>query len=178
MVAMILNLPPRMRTGFGALLLLGVMPPHIQNYAVMFQFLLRQMAPALGGEGIDVWDASIKKWIKLVIEIVAIVEDSKGLHHPLGSKQAPAIVGGCPFCTVVGVRGQGTTVYISAISKLSQRRNQQQSQRNAEIRDMFMDSFRDWPEVLQKAEQPAPGPMTMRAALRSAARSMQGLFKS
>lgn len=173
-VGMILNLPPRMRTTFGALLLLGVMPPKIRNYKVMFQFLLRQLQPALRGPGILVRDSSIDKDIMLKIEIVAIVEDSRGLKNPLCCKQSPAIVGGCPYCAVVGLRGCGTTAYVSAISSLRRVQERAFSQQNEIIKRKFKRSFAHWPEVLEKADLPPPKTTTVKDALLSARRVMRG----
>lgn len=176
-VGMILNLPPRMRTTFGALLLMGVMPPKIRNYSVMFQFILRQLEPALTGPGVDVHDSSINKDIKLKVQLVCITEDSRGLKNPLQCKQSPAIIGGCPGvqCTVKGLRGAGTTVYISAAAKLPRgARGQFGATVNDRIRQDFADEFKEWPAVLRKLQDPAPAKMTMAMALRSARRVING----
>ena len=112
----ILNLPPSMRTLFEAILIPAVFPPDIVDFHRLLEQVLEGYSDCLMGsrtcgEGFEVFDGDTKQQIHVRLNIIADVEDSRGLTNALGCKQAPAIVGGCPFCTIKGHRFYNQTTY-------------------------------------------------------------------
>ena len=71
----------------------------------------------VGGEGLMVYDAFQKSSRRIWFDLLYLVEDSRGLKNPAGCKQAPAYVGGCPFCEIIGIRHCGTEVYMGAVAE-------------------------------------------------------------
>ena len=81
--------------------------------------ILDTVAHALpGGPGFKVWDAHTGSERNMWFLPVKCIEDSRGLRYCMMSKQAPAKIGGCPFCVVVGFGIHGTSVYLGAVTHL------------------------------------------------------------
>lgn len=79
----------------------------------------REQFPAVLPGGVTARDAHNGLDVVLQVALPRWVEDTRGLHHPLCSKQAPAKVGMCPFCHVQGItRVHTSTVYPSAVTYL------------------------------------------------------------
>ena len=87
-----------------------------------------------------------------------------GIPHPTGSKQAPAIVGGCAFCEVRGIRHGNTSVYISAIAHTH----------TAAIKTRFALEHAGSPDLLAIAAAPPPPRMTTAKAVASVRRVIGG----
>jgi hypothetical protein len=114
--ATVLNLPPRMHTLFGAVLLLAVFPPQIVDFHSLMSHVLKMYADCLigsrtCGRGFEVHDASQNATVHVLLNIACDVEDSRGLTNALACKQAPALVGACPFCELRGFRCYGQSQY-------------------------------------------------------------------
>ena len=117
-----------------------------------------------GGEGFVVYDGHLKKSRRMWLSITWLLEDTRGLPHPTGSKTAPAYVGGCAFCEVPGSRNGKTTVYVSAITHTTQ----------AAIKSAFAEEHKGAPELLVLATGPKPPRMTSAKAIASANRVLNG----
>lgn len=52
----------------------------------------------VGAAGFLAYDGYRDEVRRMWLDFVFLVEDTRGLPYPLGSKQPPAIVGGCQFC--------------------------------------------------------------------------------
>jgi hypothetical protein len=117
-VCRIMNLPPHLRHTFAGFLLLGMLPPKVRNYPLFYKTVLAQLHKYTkeGGEGIQVWDSHLKKGRTIKLDLHMVLEDLRGLPNVTGSKQAPSIVGACPYCEIMGYTCHGTTVYPGAIS--------------------------------------------------------------
>ena len=98
------------------------------------------------------------------LSIAWLLEDTRGLPHPTGSKQAPAYVGGCAFCEVRGIRNGKTSVYVSAVTHT----------REASIKTAFAEEHKGTRELLALATSPQPPRMTSAKALASARRVLNG----
>ena len=93
-----------------------------------------------------------------------LLEDTRGLPQPTGSKQAPAYIGACAFCEVRGIRHGKTSVYMSAIAHT----------RNAAIKARFALEHAASPDLLALAAAPPPARMTSAKATASAHRVLRG----
>jgi hypothetical protein len=98
------------------------------------------------------------------LSITWLLEDTRGLPHPTGSKQAPAYVGGCAFCDVRGYRNGNTSVYVAAVTHTT----------NASIKTAFAEEHKGTPELLALATSPRPTRMTSKKAVASARRVQNG----
>ena len=128
-------------------------------------YVLQHLKPFLeGGVGFVVYDAHLKRARRMWMSITWLLEDTRGLPHPTGSKTAPAYVGGCAFCEVRGYRHGGTSVYVSAITHTKQ----------AAIKTMFAEEHKGAPELLALATSAKPPRMTSAKAVASAKRVLRG----
>ena len=106
-------------------LLLGVLPPKVQNHQVLFGALLDHLNKNGLFSGIQVEDSAgpeihvVTRTIKLFVN--GIVEDTRGLPNPVCCKQSPAHVGTCPWCTLPGITIGGKPCYIGAVTHLYRR---------------------------------------------------------
>lgn len=128
-VIQMLNLPPSVRTSFGGMVMLAVFPPKVKNYKLFYNTVLEHnrqlwLKTATGpGKGLLLYDSHLKCTSRWYLRICWIVEDSRGLPNPTGSKQAPAITGACPLCCIRGSRlstsgdnsNKATTYYPGAV---------------------------------------------------------------
>jgi hypothetical protein len=87
----------------------------ITSYSNLVTYVLKHLQPFMeGGTGFVVYDAHLGTARRMWLGLTWLLEDTRGIPHPTGSKQAPAHVGGCAFCEVPGIRHGKTTVYMSA----------------------------------------------------------------
>lgn len=117
-----------------------------------------------GGAGFLVYDAHQGTARRMWLGITWLLEDTRGIPHPTGSKQAPAQVGGCAFCEVRGIRHGNTSVYISAIAQT----------RTAAVKARFAQEHAGSPDLLAIAAAPPPVRMTTAKAVASARRVIGG----
>jgi hypothetical protein len=106
----------------------------VKNYHLFYTCVLEHnkdlwLKTAQGGEGkgLRCYDAHLNKEVTWYMRVAWLLEDVRGLPNPTGSKQAPAIVGACPFCKIRGSKlpttkkkkgekvEKGTTYYPGAI---------------------------------------------------------------
>ena len=80
-------------------------------------FLLRRVKHAVV-DGFEVYDGYMKMTRRVTFSFRRVLEDTRGLYHALSCKQAPALVGGCPFCHIKGHYCNNTTVYPGAVMHL------------------------------------------------------------
>ena len=128
-------------------------------------YVLTHLKPYLeGGEGFLVYDGHLKKARRMWLSIAWLLEDTRGLPNPTGSKTAPAYVGGCAFCEVHGYRNGGTSVYVSAITHTKQ----------ASIKATFAEEHKGAPDLVTLAARAKPARMTSAKAVASAKRVLNG----
>ena len=193
-VALVLNFPPSMRSTFSAIMLMAVFPEkartvclrtcvyvrvvvcarmcvcaharaQITSYSNLVTFVLKHLQPFMeGGIGFIVFDAHLGAARRMWISLTWLLEDTRGIPHPTGSKQAPAYVGGCAFCEVRGIRHGQTSVYMSAIAHT----------RTASIKARFGLEHAGSPDLLEMAAAPPPARMTTAKAVASVQRVIGG----
>ena len=117
-----------------------------------------------GGPGFVVYDAHLGLARRMWLAITWLLEDTRGLPQPTGSKQAPAYVGACAFCEVRGIRHGKTSVYLSAIAHT----------RTAAIKARFAREHAASPDLLEVAAAAPPARMTSAKAVASAQRVLGG----
>ena len=123
--------------------------------------MLKHLQPFMeGGTGFIVYDAHLAVARRMWLSITWLLEDTRGIPHPTGSKQAPALVGGCAFCDVRGIRHGNTSVYMSAIAHT----------RTAAIKARFALEHAGSPDLLAIAAAPPPARMTTAKAVASVRR--------
>ena len=128
-------------------------------------YVLKHLQPCMeGGTGFIVYDAHQGKARRMWLSITWLLEDTRGIPHPTGSKQAPAHVGGCAFCEVRGIRHGNTSVYMSAVAHT----------RTASIKARFALEHAGSPDLLALAAAPPPAHMTTAKAVASARRVIGG----
>ena len=136
----LLSYPPHQRQTFSGYLLLGVLPPKVQNYNVLYGAVLKHIRST--GLPVDTFKQEYCEKVsplcsfraedhactppQLVtkhIVINSVLEDTRGLPNPTCSKQSPAVHGACCKCDVCGVydKNRGTTTYIGAVRCLGNR---------------------------------------------------------
>ena len=137
----------------------------IKSYANLVTYVLTDLKPFLeGGPGFVVYDGHLQIARRMWLSITWLLEDTRGLPHPTGSKQAPAYVGGCAFCEVPGFRNGKTSVYVAAISHTKQ----------AAIKATFAEEHKAMPDLAGIATRAKPPPMTSAKAVASARRVLGG----
>jgi hypothetical protein len=158
-----------LRGTFAGILLCAVMPNQLKDYSALLEYMLSQWTHMFeGNEGIDVWDAHTQENITVWIRLVFMVEDSKGLPHPLCCKGVGSIIGGCPYCTIEGVAGSsGSRCYPCAITHLPQNNRHVKAEKYAKLRKDWTKEFAKWPEMKLLGFGKAPRKMTRQKALRS-----------
>jgi hypothetical protein len=119
-VAIVLNLPPYIRTKFAAMLLFGVMPPKVKDYDNLLRVMYQQCQTFMWesnprGPGLSVFNGHTRQHEQKWLCWKRITEDSKGLPKPVGCSTQPAYIGACPWCNIKGVRGVNCTYYPWAI---------------------------------------------------------------
>lgn len=140
----------------------------IKSYANLVLYVLTHLKPFLeGGPGFVVYDGHLERGRRMWLSITWLLEDTRGLPHPTGSKTAPAFVGGCPFCEVRGYRSGKTSVYVSAITYTKE----------AAIKAMFAEEHKGTPELLALASSAKPARMTSVKAIASATRVRHGALE-
>ena len=117
-----------------------------------------------GGPGFIVFDAHLGVSRRMWLGLTWLLEDTRGLPQPTGSKQAPAYIGACAFCEVRGIRHGKTSVYMSAIAHT----------RTDEIKARFAREHAASPDLLALAAAPPPARMTSAKAVASAQRVQAG----
>jgi hypothetical protein len=117
-----------------------------------------------GGPGFIVFDSHLGIARRMWLGLTWLLEDTRGLPQPTGSKTAPAYVGACAFCEVRGIRHGKTSVYVSAIAH----------SRNAAIKARFALEHAASPDLLALAAAPPPARMTSAKATASAQRVQGG----
>jgi hypothetical protein len=117
-----------------------------------------------GGPGFIVFDAHLGIARRMWLGLTWLLEDTRGLPQPTGSKTAPAYVGACAFCEVRGIRHGKTSVYMSAIAHT----------RSAAIKARFALEHAASPDLLALAAAPPPARMTSAKATVSAPRVIGG----
>jgi hypothetical protein len=104
-------------------ILLGLFPSKPKNHQVLYDAVLRHLSDRGVFTGISVEDAALdgspERTVKLFIH--QILEDSKGVPHPICSKVCPAKCGMCPLCTVQGMMIKKRPCYIGAATRLYKR---------------------------------------------------------
>ena len=137
----------------------------ITSYSNLVKYVLTQLQPFMeGGPGFVVFDANLGVARRMWLGLTWLLEDTRGLPQPTGSKQAPAYVGGCAFCEVRGIRHGKTSVYVSAIAHT----------RTASIKARFNLAHAGSPDLLALAAAPPPARMTTAKAVASAQRVLAG----
>lgn len=121
-----------------------------------------------GTPGFDVYDADTRCDRRMHIQVDRQVEDVRGLHHGMNCKQAPALVGACPFCTVPGVIAHKTTGYPTFVCLLPVR---------DALRAACKHQFKDHPDLSDWHEATPPQKMTTARALASGQRVQSGESK-
>ena len=129
----LLNLPPHLRTTATGVLMWAELPPGVANFKSIYRYLIGRLKdnldPDLGDldrqtfnpvieGGMQVYDAHAESTVTIQVALTRFIEDTRGLHHVLCSKQCPAHVGACPFCTLRGFTAHKKTVYPGAITHL------------------------------------------------------------
>ena len=172
----ILNLDPRKRSCFGAHLLLGTFKidlfcnskkpklfkglfPKKVEFAKMLELVLRSRehcwlkAVDRGGSrcdrGFKVRDGYDKSE-RIMFFTVAIIgpEDTRGLPRQLHMSQAPAIVGGCTLCVIIGCSCINLTIYACAVTY---------TRRDSPLRERLRLEFGS-PLLVPPPPVPAPSP--------------------
>ena len=127
--------------------------------------MLDRLQPFLeGGPGFVVFDAHLGVSRRMWLGLTWLLEDTRGLPQPTGSKQAPAYIGACAFCEVRGIRHGKTSVYMSAIAHT----------RSDAIKARFALEHAASPDLLALAAAPPPARMTSAKATASAHRVLRG----
>ena len=101
------------------------MPPHVLNFPVLYKAILDRCCGEY--EVVDRSDPSAPVTVTKNVEINRIIEDTRGIPHPLCSKQSPAHVGMCPWCSVEaipcypsqGSNGKTRVGYANAVTHLN-----------------------------------------------------------
>ena len=110
---------------YAGFLLLGMFPPKVKNYKVLYLALLEHLEKSKLFSGFTVEDHAEEKIQERTINagICRVVEDSRGLPNPTCCKSCPARVGTCPCCTIRGTKVFDRPCYIGAITYLYDRYN-------------------------------------------------------
>lgn len=131
----LLNLPPHLRTTATGVLMWAELPPGVANFKSIYRYLIGRIKDTLDPElgdldrqtfnpvmegGMLVYDAHAESHVTIQIAFTRFIEDTRGLHHVLCSKQCPALIGACPFCTLRGFTVHKKTVYPGAVTHLPQ----------------------------------------------------------
>lgn len=147
-----LNLPPHLRHTHQGLMVWAILPPKVPDTTKILEFLLRDIIDRTGPS----MEFVVREYRRdrhsryadrtLQIEFHRLLEDSRGLHKSIMSKQTPAYIGGCPFCQVKGVKGnvKNSTFYPCAVTHLPV---------NDELREEFAGIFRNWKLTKNKANR-------------------------
>lgn len=103
-----LNLPPKWRFCFGAMLVFMVVPPKTKNFNGLLYVLLQKYGEYFTnartqGQGFRVYDASTRTSYNMRFELVLDIEDTQGLKNALLCKSPGAKIGGCFMCRVIGL---------------------------------------------------------------------------
>lgn len=107
-VGTIINLPPKWRFSFGAMLIFMVLPPKTPNINEMLYLLLQRYKTMFRGvntegTGFEVYDAYRETVYNMFFELILNIEDTQGLKNTLLCKSPGAKIGGCFMCDVVGI---------------------------------------------------------------------------
>jgi hypothetical protein len=99
------NLGPHVRSQLTSITMFGLCGPGFTHYQAVIDLALVQVmvANGPGSKGVEcqLHDGTTI-WSKQAV--VFVVDDTRGMHHASMQKQAPAYVGGCKECNVVGIR--------------------------------------------------------------------------
>ena len=117
----------------------------------------------VGGTGLLVYDGYRQCERRMWLKFIFLIEDTRGLPYPMGSKQPPAHIGGCQFCDVCGVTHAGTTCYVGAVGMTT----------NQALKTRFEEEFKACPNLAALARKKAT-PMTSQRAVASARRVLDG----
>lgn len=103
----------RIRIGY---LLLGVLPPKIQNYNTMYDAIFRHLQKQNLFSGITVEDAAEEKVEERTVKVFLnnLIEDVDGIPHPTCCKKNGSENGSCPFCKTLCKKVNGRPCYIGA----------------------------------------------------------------
>ena len=103
----------RIRIGY---LLLGVLPPKIQNYNAMYDAIFRHLQKQNLFSGFTVQDAAGDVVQQRTVQVFVnnLIEDVDGIPHPTCCKKNGSENGSCPFCTTLCKRINGRPCYIGA----------------------------------------------------------------
>ena len=139
-MAQLLSYPPHLRQTFSGYMLLGVMPPSVQNYNVVYGAILNHIRST--GDPVELPTNGYSKKVYPLcsfraedhaedpprevqkhIVLNTIVEDTRGLPNPTCAKQAPAVHGACCNCDICGYydKAKNTSSYIGAVRHLGSR---------------------------------------------------------
>ena len=136
----LLSYPPHLRQTFNGYLLLGVLPPSVKNYNVLYGAILKHIRssglpmdefkqeyceniyPLCSFNAMDHSFNPAKRVVKH-LAINNVLEDTRGVPNPTCSKQCPAVKGMCCKCDVCGVydKNRKTTTYIGSVRCLGNR---------------------------------------------------------
>lgn len=113
-VGTIINLPPKWRFCFGAMLIFMVLPPKTKLINEMVFLLLQKYGHLfrgvnVEGQGFEVMDAARRRIYRMHFELILNIEDTQGLKNTLLCKSPGAKIGGCFMCSVVGITSVTTT---------------------------------------------------------------------
>jgi hypothetical protein len=109
---------------YSGYLLLGLFPAKPKDHQVMYDAVLRHLDGRGMFTGFDVEDAAVTDECKtrtLKLAIHNLLEDSKGVPHPICCKVCPASNGMCPLCKVKGMKVFNRPCYLGAATRLYER---------------------------------------------------------
>lgn len=113
-VGTILNLPPKWRFSFGAMVIFMVLPPKTKRVNEVLHLLLQRYGALFRGTpeegvGFEVFDAYTNTRYQMLFELILNIEDTQGLKNTLVCKSPGAKIGGCFMCHITGLTYVTTT---------------------------------------------------------------------
>lgn len=101
-------------------LLLGVLPPKIQDYSVMYDAIFRHLQNQGLFSGFPVEDAAGDVVLQRIVQVFVnnVIEDVDGIPHPTCCKKNGSENGSCPFCKTLCKKINGRPCYIGAAHHL------------------------------------------------------------